>query len=40
MLHVVDDQWQHTLVQADLVSFMQKLVPRNIKLVWHGGCLG
>lgn len=39
MLHLVDGKWQQTLVQSNLLSFGQKLLPRKVKLVRHGGPL-
>lgn len=39
MLHLVDSKWQQTLVQSNLLSFGQKLLPRKVKLVRHGGPL-
>lgn len=39
MLHLVDGKWQQTLVQSKLLSFGQKLLPRKVKLVLHGGPL-
>lgn len=39
MLHVVDDVWHQTLVESNTLSFAQKLLPRKVKLVRHGGPL-
>lgn len=39
MLHLVDGKWQQTLVQSNVLSFGQKLLPRKVKLVRHGGPL-
>ncbi len=39
MLHVVDDVWHQTLVESNTLSFAQKLLPRKVKLVHHGGPL-
>ncbi|USA48197.1 acetoacetate decarboxylase [Acinetobacter sp. C26M] len=39
MLHQVDGKWQQTLVQSNLLSFGQKLLPSKAKLVRHGGPL-
>ncbi|NIE95227.1 acetoacetate decarboxylase [Acinetobacter sp. Tr-809] len=39
MLHLVDGKWQQTLVQSNLLSFGQKLLPSKAKLVRHGGPL-
>ncbi|MCR4532085.1 acetoacetate decarboxylase family protein [Acinetobacter venetianus] len=37
MLHQVDNKWHQTLVQSNTLAFAQKLLPRNVKLVRHGG---
>ncbi|KXO87447.1 acetoacetate decarboxylase [Acinetobacter venetianus] len=37
MLHLVDNKWHQTLVQSNTLAFAQKLLPRNVKLVRHGG---
>ncbi|MFK4049852.1 acetoacetate decarboxylase [Acinetobacter venetianus] len=37
MLHQVDDKWHQTHVQSNTLAFAQKLLPRNVKLVRHGG---
>lgn len=37
MLHQVDNRWHQTLVQSNTLAFAQKLLPRNVKLVRHGG---
>jgi hypothetical protein len=37
MLHQVDNKWHQTLVQSNILAFAQKLLPRNVKLVRHGG---
>lgn len=39
MLHLVDNKWHHTLVQSNVLAFAQKLLPRKVKLVRHGGPL-
>lgn len=39
MLHLVDDVWHQTLVESNTLSFAQKLLPRKVKLVRHGGPL-
>ncbi|OUY06851.1 acetoacetate decarboxylase family protein [Acinetobacter populi] len=39
MLHLVDNTWHQTLVQSNILSFAQKLLPRKVKLVRHGGPL-
>ncbi|MEN3971034.1 acetoacetate decarboxylase family protein [Acinetobacter sp. BWR-L5] len=39
MLHMVDDVWHQTLVESNTLSFAQKLLPRKVKLVRHGGPL-
>lgn len=39
MLHQVDGVWHQTLVQSNVLSFAQKLLPRKVKLVRHGGPL-
>ncbi|KXO77972.1 acetoacetate decarboxylase [Acinetobacter venetianus] len=37
MLHQVDNKWHQTHVQSNTLAFAQKLLPRNVKLVRHGG---
>ncbi|MDO3656168.1 acetoacetate decarboxylase family protein [Acinetobacter genomosp. 15BJ] len=39
MLHLVDGKWQQTIVQSNVLCFGQKLLPRKVKLVRHGGPL-
>ncbi len=39
MLHQVDGKWNQTHVQSNPLSFTQKLLPRQVKLVRHGGPL-
>jgi len=39
MLHQVDNKWHQTLVQSNTLAFAQKLLPRNVKLVRHGGAV-
>lgn len=39
MLHLVDNKWHQTLVQSNVLAFAQKLLPRKVKLVRHGGPL-
>lgn len=39
MLHSVDGVWHQTLVESNTLSFAQKLLPRKVKLVRHGGPL-
>ncbi|WP_038344042.1 acetoacetate decarboxylase family protein [Acinetobacter sp. A47] len=39
MLHQVDGKWHQTHVQSNPLSFTQKLLPRQVKLVRHGGPL-
>lgn len=39
MLHLVDGVWHQTLVQTNLLTFAQKIFPRNVELVRHGGPL-
>lgn len=37
MLHQVDGTWHQTLVQSNTLTFAQKLFPKNVELVRHGG---
>lgn len=39
MVHKVDDVWHETLVQSNVLTFGQRLFPRKVKLVRHGGRL-
>ncbi len=39
MLHQVDHQWQQTQVLTNTLSFTQKLLPKHVKLIRHGGPL-
>lgn len=39
MLHQVDQQWHQTLVLSNPVRFAQKLFPKRVKLIRHGGPL-
>lgn len=39
MVHVVDGQWHQTSVQTNTLSFAQRILPRNVKLVRSGGPL-
>lgn len=39
MVHLVDGVWHETLVQTNVLRFGQRLLPRNVKLVRHGGPL-
>lgn len=39
MVHRVDGQWHQTLVQTNTLSFAQRLFPRDVSLVRHGGPL-
>lgn len=39
MLHLVDNKWHQTLVQSNVLAFAQKLLPRKVKLIRHGGPL-
>lgn len=37
MLHQIDGVWHQTLVQSNPLSFAQKLFPKKVKLIRHGG---
>jgi len=37
MLHQVDGKWHQTLVQSNPLSLAQKLLPKKVKLLRHGG---
>lgn len=39
MIHQVDGNWQQTSVQSNTLCFGQRLLPRHVKLVRHGGPL-
>lgn len=39
MLHLVDNIWHQTLVQTNILLFTQKILPRKVKLIRHGGPL-
>jgi len=39
MLHVVDGKWHQTEVQSNILSFAQKLFPKNVELQKHDGPL-
>ncbi|MDU9405174.1 acetoacetate decarboxylase [Pseudomonas sp. zfem004] len=39
MVHQVDGQWQQTQVLTNPLSYAQRLLPRGVKLVRHGGPL-
>lgn len=39
MVHVIDGEWHQTSVQTNALSFAQRVLPRNVKLVRSGGPL-
>lgn len=39
MINLVDGEWHQTSVQTNTLSFAQRLLPRDVKLVRHGGPL-
>jgi hypothetical protein len=39
MVHVIDGEWHQTSVQTNTLSFAQRVLPRNVKLVRGGGPL-
>ncbi len=39
MLHVVDGKWHQTEVQSNILSFAQKLFPKNVQLEKNEGPL-
>jgi hypothetical protein len=39
MVHVIDGEWHQTSVQTNTLSFAQRILPRNVKLVRGGGPL-
>ena len=39
LIHRVDGQWQQTLVQSNTLYFAQKLFPKGVQLLRHGGPL-
>lgn len=39
MVHVIDGEWHQTSVQTNTLSFAQRILPRNVKLVRSGGPL-
>ncbi|MEK7892807.1 acetoacetate decarboxylase [Burkholderia contaminans] len=39
MINCIDGEWHQTLVQTNALSFAQRLLPRNVELVRHGGPL-
>lgn len=39
MVHVIDGEWHQTSIQTNTLSFAQRVLPRNVKLVRGGGPL-
>ncbi|RQU46035.1 acetoacetate decarboxylase [Burkholderia cenocepacia] len=39
MLNMIDGEWHQTLVQTNVLSFAQRLFPRDVNLTRHGGPL-
>ena len=39
MVHMIDGEWHQTSVQTNKLSFAQRILPRNVKLVRSGGPL-
>jgi len=39
MINRIDGEWHQSSVQTNMLSFAQRLLPRNVELVRHGGPL-